>query len=207
MQGNRRTKALFLAACVLLTASLACNLSNPQGPAESAPEVVTVLETATASQPSEATVEAPAQPAEPSDGSGAEGSSPEDSSNAGSGEGETTINANGDILTSVSIKGGNASFDGNVTYPGNASTNNITVKPIGLDSATTSGYLNFTLACSGRGKAKINYKGGAVKKGTPGCGETWSAYIINGSPDSHIEIRLDASGDIDWSLTVTGSEQ
>jgi hypothetical protein len=82
----------------------------------------------------------------------------------------------------------------------------ITVKPVDFDDATTSGYLNFSLTCSGRGKAKVNYKGGLVDSGSPGCGESWKVYVINGSPNSHINIRLDASGDVNWSLSVTGGE-
>ena len=64
--------------------------------------------------------------------------------------------------------------------------------------------LSFTLTCTGRGKAKVNYKGGIIPSGSPGCGETWAICVIHGSPDSQITIHLDASGDVDWTLAVTG---
>ena len=99
---------------------------------------------------------------------------------------------------------GDASFDGEISYPGDDSSDEITVKPVGFDSTITSGYLVFSLTCSGRGKAKVNYKGGSVESGLPGCGETWKIYVENNSPDSHITIRLDANGEVTWSLSVTG---
>ena len=110
------------------------------------------------------------------------------------------------IRDSVSIKNGNKTYEGNISFPGNNTNDDVTIKPIDFDNTKTSGQLVFTLTCSGRGKAKVNYKGGAVRSGAPGCGETWTVYVINGSPDSHISIRLDASGDVDWTLSVVSGE-
>jgi hypothetical protein len=198
-----KSKAIYLAISSLLAATLACNISTPQGAPEPTAEVVTVVATATADSQS---ADAPAEdaPTAPSadDGSGSESESSQ------AGDELTSITETGDVITSVSIKNGEASFDGSVAFPGSETetSDNITVKPIGFDSATTSGHLNFSLACSGRGKAKVNYKGGMVDSGSPGCGETWTVYVINGSPDSHIKIRLDASGDVNWSLSITSDE-
>jgi hypothetical protein len=196
-----KSKVIYLAISSLLAATLACNISTPQGASEPAPEVDTIVFTATAEpQPADAEADQPAPTAEDS-------SSPEDQSSEAAEE-LTSITEDGNIKTSVSIKNGEASFDGRVNFPGSETEtmDDITVKPVDFDNATSSGYLNFSLTCSGRGKAKVNYKGGLVDSGTPGCGESWKVYVINGSPDSHINIRLDASGDINWTLSVTGGE-
>ena len=214
MRRNTRAEAIYLAVSVLLCATIACNISNPNGPAEPASDSVTVDATATESQAVKA-------PSENNNADNAQATiSPEssgDSNDTGDGgSGETgnldsaeenfSITSEGIILASVSIKDGNESFEGHIAYPGDNTNDELSIKPIGFDSERTSGSLIFKLDCSGRGKAKINYKGGAVTDGSPGCGETWTIAVINGSPDSHILIRLDASGDIDWSLTVTSGE-
>jgi hypothetical protein len=199
-----KSKAIYLAISSLLAATLACNISTPQGAPEPTAEVVTIVATATAdSQSADAPADQTTPTASPADdGSGSEGESSQ------AGDVLTSITENGDVITSVSIKNGEASFEGRVAFPGSETetSDNITVKPTGFDSATTSGHLNFSLTCSGRGKAKVNYKGGKVDSGSPGCGETWTVYVINGSPDSHIKIRLDASGDVNWSLSITSDE-
>jgi len=204
MRRSTRTEAIFLAISVLLLATLACNLSNPQGPAEPAPEVVTVVETATEAQPVEVPTQSSSTDTQPTQSSA--GDSSEGTDNSETGGDNFTITSEGIILSSVSIKNGNASFEGHIKYPGDNTNDEITIKPIDFDSEKTSGSLVFKMDCSGRGKAKINYKGGAVTSGSPGCGETWTIGVINGSPDSHILIRLDASGDINWTLTVTSGE-
>jgi hypothetical protein len=161
--------------------------------------VTTVVITATLAAPVEGT---PATPSSSSPESG----TPESSGGSGSGGGVTTTSPEGDIFTSVSVKNGNASFEGNIVFPGSDASDNIYVKPVDFDSTKTEGKLVFTLNCSGRGKAKVNYKGGAVRVGIPGCGETWTVSVIDGSPDSQITLHLDATGDVDWTLTVTSSE-
>jgi hypothetical protein len=70
----------------------------------------------------------------------------------------------------------------------------------------TSGSLVFKLTCAGEKKAKVNYKGSAVKSGSPGCGETWTVAVVSGSADSQISIRLDESGEVDWTLSVTSGD-
>ena len=208
MRRSTRVEAIYLAVSALLFVTLACNISNPQGPAESAPDSVTVDATATESQ----AVEAPSennntdnvQPTLPPESSGDGGSG--ETGILDSTEENFSVTSEGIILASVSIKDGNESFEGHIAYPGDNTNDELSIKPIGFDSEKTSGSLIFKLDCSGRGKAKINYKGGAVTDGSPGCGETWTIAVINGSPDSHILIRLDASGDIDWLLTVTSGE-
>jgi len=208
MRRSTRVEALYLAVSVLLLATLACNISNPQGPAEPAQESVTVEATATESQaveaPSENNNTENAQPTLTPESSGDGGS--EETGIPDSAEENFSITSEGIILASVSIKDGNESFEGHIAYPSDNTNDELSIKPIGFDSEKTSGSLIFKLDCSGRGKAKINYKGGAVTSGSPGCGETWTIAVINGSPDSHILIRLDASGDIDWTLTVTSGE-
>ena len=211
MRRSTRTEAIYLAISVLLFATLACNISNPQGLVEPTPEVVAVIATATEAQSVEAPTESSNAEATPAPSSTSDGGSADNGSSEGAGGSETTggdvsTTIEGDVLASVSIKNGNASFDGHITYPGDNTSDEITIKPVDFDNEKTSGSLIFTMDCSGRGKAKINYKGGAVTKGSPGCGETWTITLINGSPDSHILIRLDASGDINWSLTVTSGE-
>ena len=203
MMGAARKNAVSLAVGMLLVATLACNISTPQGPVEPAPEAVA---TATAPPPAEGPTEsgnaegAPEVQASPTPPSSSEsGGTPE--SNTTGGDAGSLVNS--DIFGSVSIKNGNETYTGKVTFPGNDTSDDIYVKPVDFDSEKTSGHLVFTLTCSGRGKAKVNYKGGKVSNGSPGCGETWTIDVINGSPDSQITIHLDATGDIDWSLTVT----
>jgi hypothetical protein len=156
--------------------------------------VQTIDVTAIAPQPTQTPQEEAAKPTETSLGA----------ENGKSSTGEPTITIDGDIFASVSIKGGNESFKGKISFPGNDSSDEIYVKPVGFDSTVTSGSLVFTLTCSGEGKVKVNYKGGAIKSGSPGCGETWTVSVITGSPDSHITIRLDDSGEVSWTLSVTG---
>ena len=196
-----RTEAIFTAVSFLLIASLACNLSTPRGPVTPNPPAATAIETAGGSQGTGATSEEPTQPAATSEPAATESESPTNGSNPGSGLPVTSD----DITDNVSVKNGSASYEGQITFPGKDTSDEIYIKPVDFDSTKTSGNLNFTLTCSGRGKAKVNYKGGAITSGSPGCGETWTAYVIVGSPDSHITIHLDATGQIDWTLSVTGS--
>ena len=191
---------IHLAISLLLAAALACNISSPQGPSESQPEVVTIIATATVQQPEGAPTENVSgdQTSPTSESSSVDGSSSEE-------EG-ITISPDGTIRSNVSIKDGEASFDGTISFPGDHTSDEVTVKPIGFDSAKSDGYLVFNLSCSGQGKAKVNYKGGKVESGSPACGESWKIYVINGSPNSLINIRLDANGEVTWSLTVTASQ-
>ncbi|MBN1451250.1 MAG: hypothetical protein JW963_09565 [Anaerolineales bacterium] len=213
MMRATRKDASYLAIGVLLVATLACNISTPRGPIEPTPEAAAPAVTATRPNPAEAPTEsnntevAPdqASPTSPSSSetSSTEGGTPEVDSTPVSNPASLIDN---DIFTSVSVKNGNETYEGKISFPGNDTSDEIYVKPIDFDSEKTNGNLIFTLTCSGRGKAKVNYKGGAVRSGAPGCGETWSVFVINGSPDSQISIRLDASGEVDWSLTVTSGE-
>jgi hypothetical protein len=210
-----RREATYLAVCVLLASTLACNISNPRGPITPTPEAATVVATGTQPGPAEAptkssnlegtlVVEATPTLASSSDSSNTGAGTPESSGSSGAGGGGSSTTGDNDIFDSVSIKNGNTSYKGHVSFPGGDTSDNIDIKPIGFDNAKKEGNLTFKLTCSGRGKAKINYKGGAVKSGSPGCGGTWTIYVIDGSPDSQILIHLDASGDVNWSLTVTG---
>jgi hypothetical protein len=214
MKSNARKAAICLAVGILLAATLACNISALEAPAGPTPEVATTVAPATeaglAEAPTEGSnteeasvVQTSPTPPSLSDNNSAEGGTPEGISNSG-GDPSSLIDI--DIFTSVSIKDGNESYEGKISFPGGDTSDDIYVKPIGFDSEKTSGSLTFTLTCSGRGKAKVNYKGGKVESGSPGCGETWTVYVINGSPDSQITIRLDASGEVDWALTVTSGK-
>lgn len=200
-----KSKSVYWAISFLLAATLACNISTPQGASEPAPEVgTTVVATATAESRS---TDAPAEQLAPTIPSSEDGSSSEGKSSL-AGEELTSITEEGNIHATVSIKDGKASFEGRVNFPGSETetSDDIIVKPIDFDSTSSSGYLTFSLTCSGRGKAKVNYKGGLVDSGLPGCGETWTVYVINGSPDSRINIRLDASGDVNWSLSIASGK-
>ena len=204
MRDNRRD-AIYLAVGMLLVATLACNLSTPKGPTAPTPEAVAVVAT-TAEAPAENsnTQVAPDVQVSPTAPSSDESSSTENGTpDISTSIGDPTSLIDTDIFTSVSIKNGNESYDGKIAFPGTDTSDEIHVKPIDFDNTEASGNLTFTLNCSGRGKAKVNYKGGMVESGVPGCGETWTIYVINGSPDSQISIRLDASGEIDWSLSIT----
>jgi hypothetical protein len=53
MRARSRKEAIFLAICILLFASLACNLPTPRETATHTPEVVTVVVTASTSQSAE----------------------------------------------------------------------------------------------------------------------------------------------------------
>jgi uncharacterized membrane protein len=197
---------IHLAISLFLAAALACNVSSPQGPPESQPEVTTIIATATVHQPADAPTESvPSDPLPTPETSPDDGSSPEGENQDGNGE-SISISTDGSVVSSVSVKDGEASFEGSIAFPGNNTSDDITVRPVGFDSAKTSGYLVFNLSCSGQGKAKVNYKGGKIESGSPGCGESWKIYVINGSPNSLINIRLDANGEVTWSLTVTASE-
>ena len=206
MQGKGRKEAVPLVVCILLATTLACNISTPRGQATPTPEVLTIVVTATESQPGDAVSQEPAKPTGTSEASDTEGESTENSSSSGDGGSDPSIPVDSDVFTSASVKDGNASYEGKISFPGGDSSDEIYVKPVGFDSTVTSGNLSFTLTCAGRGKAKVNYKGGAVKSGSPGCGETWTVYVVNGSPDSHITIHLDDGGEVNWILSVTRAE-
>lgn len=213
-RNNARIPSLFLAGCALLVITLACNLSSaPQEPTAPAPGAVTGSATASQPEPAQAPTDSgnlenpPIEETSPPDDNEST-----DGENSGSGssseteeEGSSTL-VDADLRDSVSIKNGNKSYEGNISFPGSATSVAITIKPIDFDNAQSSGKLVFTLTCSGRGRAKVNYKGAAIREGVPGCDETWTAHVSDSSPDSHISIRLDASGDVDWTLHVTGGE-
>jgi hypothetical protein len=201
MKDKGRRNAIYLALCILLAATLACNISTPRGPTTPAPE--TAISVATASNPQATnTVSAGATSSSPT----SESPSSENGSSTEVAGGDASLPGGSDIHASVSVKNGNGSYEGHITFPGSDTSDEIYIKPVGFDAVKTSGNLIFTLTCSGRGKAKVNYKGGAVTTGEPGCGETWTVSVINGSPDSHITVHLDNSGDINWTLTVTSGE-
>jgi hypothetical protein len=195
-----RLKATCLALSTIIVTALACNISSPRGPAEPTSEVVVVVETATQAEVANMPTESSESVSTPE---GQKAESPA-STNSGAGA-ETTTSPDGTIFSSVSVKDGSASYEGHITFPNIKTSTDIYVKPVGFDEVKTSGSLVFSLTCSGQGKAKVNYKGGKIVSGSPGCGESWTIYVINGSPDSQITLHLDAKGDIDWSMTVTSS--
>jgi hypothetical protein len=201
MTGKGRKKATYLALCALLATTLACNISTPRGPITPTPEIATIIATSSNPQPTNTASGESTKPSPTSDDS-----SSENGSSSGGAGGDSSLPVDSDVHSSVSVKNGNAFYEGHIAFPGSDASDEIYVKPVGFDTVKTSGSLIFTLTCSGRGNAKANYKGGAVKSGKPGCGETWTVSVINGSPDSHITVHLDDSGDINWSLTVTSSE-
>ena len=200
-----RKDAIYLAVGMMLVATLACNLSTPKGPTAPTSEAAAAVVTTTEEPVNNSNTEVPPD-VKPSPTSSSSGES--SGSESGTPEGSTSgLDPNAltdDIFTSVSIKNGKESYEGKIAFPGTDTSDEIQVKPTDLDGEGASGNLTFSLNCSGRGKAKVGYKGGMVVSGTPGCGETWTIYVINGSPDSQISLRLDATGAIDWSLTVTG---
>jgi hypothetical protein len=218
MKRISRKDAIYTVGIVLLAATLACNLSTPRGPVEPTSEAAQIVPTATGPQSAETSisgendatsipdVQSSPTSSSPSDGSSTESEGSGNGSSPGVAGGDTVVSPTGDIFTSVSIKDGNTSFEGNIAFPGINTSDDIDVKPVGFASAEDTGSLVFTLECNGRGKAKVNYKGGAVRSGSPGCGETWTVFVINGSPDSQIKLHLDATGNVDWKMTVTGGK-
>jgi hypothetical protein len=199
MRARSRKEAIFLAICILLSATLACNLPTPREAATHTPEVATVIVTASTSQSTEEPSEEPASPTGTSE-------TPESGNSSGDEESDPSILIDSDVFTSVDVKNGDISHEGQISFPGSDASDEIYVKPVGFDSTVSSGNLIFSLSCSGEGKAKVNYKGGAVKSGSPGCGETWTVAVVTGSADSHITIRLDDSGEVNWTLSVTSGE-
>lgn len=196
MKQRSHTGAVVPAISILLAAILACNFPRSTGPETPASATTTFLVTAIAPQSAHTVSAEPLLPA-------GTGTAPGRDSNSGTGGNGPSISIDKDVLTSISVTDGNVTSEGQISFPGKDSSDEIYVKPVGFDSTVTSGSLIFTLTCSGRGKAKVNYKGGAIKSGSPGCGETWTVSVINGSPDSHLTIRLDDSGEIHWALTIT----
>jgi hypothetical protein len=201
MKDKGQRNAIYLALCTLLAATLACNISTPRGPITPAPETAISVATAGNPQPTN-TASAGATSSPPT----SESQNSENGSSSGGAGGDSSLPGDDDVNASVSVKNGNESYEGHIAFPGSDTSDEIYIKPVDFDSVKTSGNLVFTLTCSGRGKAKVNYKGGAVTNGKPGCGETWTVSVINGSPDSHITVHLDDSGDINWTLTVTSGE-
>jgi hypothetical protein len=187
---------------------LACNISASQESTESAPNVAdTEPQSVEAPTEHSGAESLPTEEFSPTnDSDGAEAENPENNSSSESGGVDLPITGEDVIRDNISIKNGNQIYEGNVSFPGNNTNDEITIKPIDFDSTKASGQLVFTLSCSGRGRAKVNYKGGAVRSGAPGCDETWTVHVIDGSPDSHISIRLDASGDVNWTLSVVSEE-
>jgi hypothetical protein len=140
-----------------------------------------------------------------SSGSSSSGGSSGSSSSGGSSSGGGSSSAANDenISTSVSIKNGSASYDSEVSYPDGDTTDRVSIKPTGFDSVKTSGNLIFTLTCSG-GNAKVNYNGGSVKSGSPGCNKTWTVFFTNVSSNGNLKIYLDSPGYVNWSLVISG---
>lgn len=134
---------------------------------------------------------------------GSSGGGSSSGGSSGGGGGGSSAPGDSDITASVSIKNGNATFHGEVSYPNGDTTDNVYIKPSGFDSVKTSGNLIFTLTCSG-GTAKVNYNGGSVKNGSPGCNKTWTVFVTNVSADSRVKIYLDSSGHVNWNLVVSG---
>ena len=139
-----------------------------------------------------------------SSGSSSSGSSGSSSSGGSSGS-SSGAPSDSDIKVDVSVKNGSTSQSGEVSYPDGDTTDNVFVKPVGFDSVTTSGYLTFTLTCSG-GTAKVKYTGGSIDSGTAGCNQTWKAFVTNVSADSRVQVYMDSNGSVNWILVVTGSK-
>jgi hypothetical protein len=135
-----------------------------------------------------------------SSGGGGSGSSGSTSSCGGS----TSAASDKDISTSVSIKNGSATYNGEVSYPDDDSADTVYIRPTGFDSVKTSGNLIFTLTCSG-GTDKVKYNGGSVKSGSPGCNKTWIVFFTNDSSNGNLQIYLDSPGYVNWTLVITAS--
>jgi uncharacterized protein YraI len=162
-------------------------------------------------------VQAPAPPSSSSNSSSSDvgssnssgGSSSGGSSSGGSSGGSSGSGAGGsapsdkDIKASVSIKNGSDTQNSEISYPDGDTTDRVTITPTGFDSNKTSGNLIFTLTCSG-GTAKVNYNGGSVKSGSPGCNKTWTVFVTNDSSYSNLKIYLDSPGYVNWTLIVAG---
>jgi hypothetical protein len=155
-------------------------------------------------------VQAP-PPSSSSSGSSSDGGGSGSSGGGGGGSGGSSSSSGGgssassdkDISTSVSIKNGSATYNGEISYPDGDSTDNVYVKPTGFDSVKTSGNLIFTLTCSG-GNAKVKYNGGSVKSGSPGCNKTWTVFFTNDSANGNLKIYLDSPGNVNWTLVISG---
>jgi hypothetical protein len=154
-------------------------------------------------------VQAPAPPSSSSSSPSSGGSSSSSSGNSSSGGSSSGGSSGGsapsdkDIKASVNIKNGSDTQDGEISFPDGDTTDRVTITPTGFDSNKTSGNLIFTLTCSG-GTAKVNYNGGSVKSGSPGCNKTWAVFVTNDSSYSNLKIYLDSPGYVHWILIVTG---
>ena len=136
-------------------------------------------------------------------GTGGNGSSSGGSSSGGSSGGGSSAPGDSDISVNVSIKNGSESRTGEISYPNGDTTDNVYVKPTGFDSVKTSGNLIFTLTCSG-GTSKVQYIGGSVKSGFPGCNKSWTVLFTNDSGNGNLKIYLDSAGYVNWTLIVSG---
>lgn len=125
-------------------------------------------------------------------------SASDDSGGSGGGSGAPS---DSDIKTEVNIKNDAQSFNGVISYPDGDTTDRIYIRVVGFDSGTNSGYLNFTLTCSGDGVGNVDVSGDGD------CNDNWSRIFYYDNYNYTITIKLE-SGDsayVNWNLVISAS--
>jgi hypothetical protein len=126
------------------------------------------------------------------------GSGSGDSGDSGGGSGAPS---DSDIRTEVDIKDDAQSFNDVISYPDGDTTDRVSIRVVGFDGGTSSGYLNFTLTCSGEGVGNVKVSGDGD------CNENWSRIFYTDNYNYTITIKLESGGSayVNWNLVISAN--
>lgn len=151
-------------------------------------------------------VQAPPPPVASSGDDGSSGGDSGDSSSGGSGgsgggSGSSGAPSDSDIQTEVNVKNDAQSFNDEISYPDGDTTDRVSIRVVGFDGGTSSGYLNFTLTCSGEGVGNVEVSGDGD------CNDNWSRIFYYDNYNYTITIKLDSGGsaNVNWNLVISAN--
>ncbi|MGD8604603.1 MAG: SH3 domain-containing protein [Anaerolineales bacterium] len=136
--------------------------------------------------------------------SGGDSSSPTEDgaggSSGGSGSGQTAP-SDSNISDTLNIKNDSKFYNDVISYPSGDTQDQVYINIQGFDSITTSGYVNYSLNCTGTGVANVVVTGGGD------CNSAWTEFYTNDSHQETIKIYLDSGSNayVEWTLVVSAN--
>lgn len=129
--------------------------------------------------------------------SGGSGTSPTATTSGGG----ANAPSDSDINVEVNVKNDNKFLSGEISYPGGDHSDRVYVRVVGFDSGTSSGYLNYSLSCTGTGAGAVKVSGGGA------CNDGWSKIYYYDNYNDTIQIYLDSGGSafVNWTLVISAN--
>jgi hypothetical protein len=132
--------------------------------------------------------------------SGGDSSPTDEGGDGGSGGGQTAP-SDSNISDTLNIKNDSKFYSDVISYPSGDTEDQVYINIQGFDSITTSGYVNYSLNCTGTGVANVIVTGGGD------CNSAWSEFYTNDSHQETIRIYLNSGGNayVEWTLVASAN--